>query len=178
MRSSVFLLIASLLTFGHPAIAQIGEIDVNAGPPAERPQPKNHSALWLHAKTRVTVMLKDAKGRRTGVDPKTHKVVESIPDSSCQVDFMENPYTGEARYEADQRINLEPAAEGTYELEILGLQPGPYQILVSALANNGSSLPTKEIEGLISEGERKRLQLRFDPSPNSVITVVDTPARR
>ena len=44
---------------------------------------------------------------------------------------------------------------------------------VSALAKNGSSEPSKEIEGLISEGETKELQLRFDPAPDAQLSVVD-----
>jgi hypothetical protein len=167
----IFLLAA---TFCARAYAEIGQIDVNSGPPAEPFAAHDRSALWLKSGSRVTLLVRDAQGRRTGVEPKGFKVVKDIPDSSCDVDFTGNKYTGEEHSEADERISFDPAKKGNYSLVVHGLQPGPFQVSISALSSNGSSEPSKEVEGLISEGEDKVFKLTYDPAPNATLAVVDT----
>jgi hypothetical protein len=167
--------IAGILLIGFfcvPVSAEIGEIRVEAGPPAQAPGITDRSALWLRAGTRVTVMLKDGQGRRTGVDA-SRKIFQQIPHSRCEVDFIENRYTGEQNYEASQRIGIEPVASGVYTVWVRGLQPGPYEVNISALATNGSSQPSKQLEGLISEGETKLFTLTFDPGAHTRLSVVE-----
>ncbi len=159
---------------GSSVFAQIGEIDVNAGPPAESATgPSDRSALWIESKTRVTLLVVDSRGRRTGVDPKTKKVLQEIPGSKCEVEAVENKYTGEAYVEAYERISIEPAPSTTYKFHILGLQDGPFEVNISALSRDGSSEPGKQVEGIISEAEKKSFVLTYDSSPNSHISVME-----
>jgi hypothetical protein len=176
MKRLRWLFLAGVLS---PAWAQIGEISVDAGPTAERPKSSttDRSALWLRAGTRVTVLMTDPQGRKAGVDPATRQIVQDIPNSFSDVDYVENRYTGEKEAEAYQRINIEPAAKGEYVIEVRGLQPGPFSVNVSALSSNGSSAPSKELEGLISEGEKRTLRLSFDPAPQAGLTLVDAASR-
>jgi hypothetical protein len=178
MNSIRYAVLAALLLVTDAA-CQIGEISVDAGPPAERPRSpsQDRSALWLRAGTRVTVLMTDPQGRKTGVDPATRQILQNIPNSFSDVDYVENRYTGEKEAEAYQRINIEPAEKGEYVIEVRGLQPGPFSVNVSALSSNGSSAPSKELEGLISEGEKRTLRLTFDPAPNAGLTLVDAAAR-
>jgi len=170
-RYWIFLLLFSAVS----ARADIGEIDVNAGPPAEPAAsvPQDKSALWLKSGTRVTLLVTDKQGRRAGVDPKTYGVLKDIPSSSCDVDFIQNQYTGDEHSEASERVTFDPAAKGVYTLLVHGLQSGPFEVSVSALSKDGSSEPTKEVEGIISEGENKIFKLSYDPAPNASLSVVD-----
>lgn len=170
LRVSFFLL--SVLAVA-PLQAQIGEIEAHAGPPATSASSTDRSALWLDSQTRATVLLIDPKGRRVGLDPETQKPVKEIADARSEIDFVANRYTGEPQSEAYQRIGLEPAARGTYHVILRGLQGGPYEVNISAQSREGSSEPSKRLEGLISEGEVKRFQLTFDPAPNSSLSVVE-----
>ncbi len=162
------------------AYAEIGEISVQAGPPAAASPTRSTdpSALRFQVQTRVTLLVVDSKGRRTGYDPKTDRVLQEIPNSKCDVDFVPNRYTGAAHWEAYERLAIEPAPKGLYSIRVSGLQDGPFEINISALSNQGSSEPSKQVEGLISEGENKSFQLTFDPNPDQPLSVVEQPTSR
>jgi hypothetical protein len=155
--------------------AHIGEIDVNAGPPAERAAKteQDQSTLWIISKTRVTLIVSDNRGRRTGVDPKTKKVLQEIPGSTCEVDFVKNKYTQEEAVEAYERITIAPSPSMPYRFKVLGLQDGPFEIDISALSRDGSSEPGKQVEGIISEAAQKSFVLTYDASPQSLISVFE-----
>jgi hypothetical protein len=172
-KGLIFFSLVALIA--SSAGADIGEIDIHSGPPAEPSSSHgDRSALWLKSGSRITLLVSDAQGHHTGVEPKGFKVVKGVPESSCDVDFIGNKYTGEEHAEADERITFDPAKKGVYTLLVHGLQSGPFQISISALARNGSSEPSKEVEGLISEGEDKVFKLTYDPAPNATLSVVDT----
>ncbi len=175
------LIVLGVLAFISPlhAYKPIGEIDVNV-PTTEKTTPlgqEDRSVLWIRSDTRVFVMVVDAKGRKTGVDWKTRKTLRHIPNSRCESEFIENPYTKETD-DLQENLTLEPAAKGLYVFHLRGLKPGPYTISLSALSRAGSSLPSREIEGLISEGEVKTFTLNFQPDAQQSLTVVDEPPHR
>jgi hypothetical protein len=154
--------------------AEIGEIDVNV-PTQEKAAPaapEDHSTMWIRSGSRIYVVVKDTKGRKVGVDPKTRKTLVEIPNSHCAADFVQNAYTGE-NDGLDETITFEPAAEGRYTFLLTGMQPGPYLISHSALGRGGSSLPSKEVEGLISEGEQKMFTLNFQPEATNAFSVIE-----
>jgi hypothetical protein len=162
------------LLIASPVCAFIGEIHVDVTPEKQAPAPpEDRSALWIRSGTRATLLVIDSKHRRTGVDYQTHKTLEEIPHSECETDFIENQYTGEPYSEVTERMTMRPAAKGVYELHLTGLQAGPYQVVIAALDRNGSSLPEKDLDGLISEGQKKVLRVTFDPSSDSILTVVE-----
>jgi hypothetical protein len=154
--------------------AEIGEIQVDASPEKQAPAaPTDGSALWIKSGTRATLLVVDSHQKRAGVDPKTHKTLQEIPNSTSEADFIENQYTGDPYAEVNQRITIQPAAAGIYYLRLTGLQAGPYEIVVSGQGSNGSSVPGKNLEGLISEGQVKVLQLRFNPGAQNIISFVE-----
>ena len=163
-----------------PALAtEIGEIDVRALPPEKHAHAANdRSSLWLETKTRMTAMLIDPAGRRLGVEATTYKVVKGIPGADCTADFVANPYTGDEHAEAYERMTIAPALKGVYKLQLHGLQTGPYEISAAALSRDGSSEPSKSLEGMISEGEDQTLELNFDPAPHATLSWVDTSGQR
>ena len=79
--------------------------------------------------------------------------------------------TGEPRSEVFQRISLSPAPKGTYEIRADGLQDGPFEIEIAALSSDGSSEPSKQVEGIISEKEGKLFRLAYDPAPKAQLSV-------
>lgn len=162
----------------HNAFTEIGEItvDVNGTVPAPK-APRDDSTLWLKTGTRISALLIDSKGRRTGVDPTTFKILKEIPGSDCEVDFVTNPYTGEEHSEARERMTLIPAAKGTYKLLLKGLQTGPFDIAANSLSREGSSQPSKDLEGMISEGEEKTIRLSYDPAPNAQMSLIEVPGQ-
>jgi len=162
-------------SFSQDAPSSIGEIRVQAGPAetAAPPTPKDDSGLWFHSGTRAYLLVVNARGQRTGVDPLTQQTLQEIPGSACEADFIANRYTGEEHAELDERITLQPARRGTYDLHLTGLQPGPYEVSIAAQATGGSSLPSKDLDGLISEGQEKIFKLTFDPAPGSTLRVLD-----
>jgi len=163
------------------AAAEIGEIDVRSGPAATAAAESTNAdrtALWIQTKTRITVVIVDAHGHRTGVDSSSYQTVQQIPNSDCEVNFVANRYPGEAHADAYERCTFQPAVSGTYTLNVTGLQDGPFQIDISPLSNNGSSEPSKQIEGLISAGERKTFHLRYDASPQAEMTVIEQKPHR
>jgi hypothetical protein len=166
------LLPGLLLGLAGSLPAEIGEISVDAGPPATRPAPPDRSALWVNAGTRVTILLKDQRGRRVGIDA-ARKIVKEVPHSRSEVDYIENRYTGDPDAEAMQRIEIEPAAQAVYTIFVKGLQPGPFELDVAARGKNGSSQPSKQLGGLISEGEEKIFTLTFDPDSQRLFSVVE-----
>jgi len=158
--------------------SEIGEIDVHSGPPVVSEAPATDgSVLWVLSKTRITVMMLDSKGRRTGYDFKTDKTLTEIPNSECSVDFVPNQYTGDPHSEAYQRFTIQPATSGAYTIQVRGLQDGPFQIDISAQSTNGSSEPSKQIEGLISAKEMKTFRLNYDASPSMQMTVIEQTPR-
>ncbi len=174
-RSAILIGILATCSLAY-AYKPIGEIDANV-PAAEReapPQAEDQSVLWIRSDSRVYVMVMDARGRKSGVDWKSRKTLQNIPNSRCEAEFIENQYTKETD---DLRVNmtLEPAAQGRYSFYLRGLKPGPYTISLSALSKQGSSLPSREIEGLISEGEDKTFVLDFQPEAQSALTIVEEP---
>ncbi len=180
MRKALWIGIC-LLGMAAPAArapAEIGEIDVNAGPPPEKAAPQSRSALWIESKTRATLLLADERGRRVGIDPKNRKTLQEIPNSQCETDFLTNRYTGEEQVGVYERITIEPAPSGRYRITLRGLQDGPFEVNISAQSDEGSSLPSKQLEGLISEGEFKTFRLSYDSEPHSQMTVVESPEAR
>lgn len=167
--------LAAVLFLTGLSHAEIGEIDINAGPPASAPEPANRSALWLRSSGRATVLLIDSKGRRSGVNPKTRALHKEIPGTQADADLTINKYTGEGIEQVYQHIEIKPAPKGNYQVILRGVQPGPYEVNILALSSDGSSEPNKQLEGLISDGEEKRFQLHFDPAPNSALSVVEQP---
>jgi len=173
--ASLFLVGGARLGWAQPS--SIGEIDVQAGPPVSAPAGKDGSGLWIHAGTRAYLMVIDSQGKKTGVDSKTQATVQEIPNSTCDADFMENRYTGDPHAEIDEHITIKPAVKGSYYLHLLGLQEGPYEVSIAALSREGSSLPSKDLDGLISEGQEKVFKLSFDPAPNTRLSVVEESGR-
>lgn len=162
------------LILAFPVHAEIGEIDVNAGPPTTIPAPTDASTLWINSGTFASLVVVDAHHKRTGVDAKTYNTLLEIPNSACDVDFTKNQYTGEEHSEVSERITFQPAVKGIYELHLTGLQPGPFEVRIAGLTSEGSSIPVKNLDGLISEGQVKIFKLLFDPSPtNNHLTVVE-----
>ena len=139
---------------------------------AETPVAPDRSTLWIRSGSRIYLMVQDAKGRKSGVDAKSRKTLEQIPHSQCAADFVQNQYTGD--YDGlDETITFEPAAEGRYTFVVKGMQPGPFLISLSALGRGGSSLPSKEVEGLISEGEEKVFTLHFQPEATNALSIIE-----
>ena len=169
--------VGGLLIALNAFAAPIGEIDVRSGPPASRPTEKDRSGLYIHSGTFASLLVTDVKGKRVGVDPKTKQTLQEIPNSACSTDFMANKYTGDEKSEVDEQITFEPAAKGIYLLHLTGLRDGPYALSISALSREGSSLPSKDLDGIISEGQEKIFKLSFDPAPNSQLTVVEETAK-
>ncbi len=168
MAALVFIFLPTL------TMAQIGEITIDASSPNEaKLAPHDPSAVWIHSGSRIYLMLRDAQGHRTGVDAKTRKLRQDIPNSDCQADFIENQYTGDPVSELNERLTLQPAAKGIYTLDITGLQDGPFEINILAQSRNGSSLPSKQLEGLINEGQQKTFSLKFDPDAGSPLSIVE-----
>ncbi len=156
------------------SFAEIGEIDVNV-PTQEKavpPTAPDRSTLWIRSGSRIYLVVQDAKGRKSGVESKSRKTLEQIPNSQCAADFVQNQYTGD--YDGlDETITFEPAAEGRYTFFLKGMQPGPFLISLSALGRGGSSLPSKDVEGLISEGEEKVFTLNFQPDATNAFSVIE-----
>jgi hypothetical protein len=151
----------------------IGEIDVRAAPAASSPAPTDSSALWIKSKTRVTILLTDPKGRRLGYDPKSAKTLQEIPEAKCDLEFITNRYTGDEKDEAYEELSLEPAMEGQYRIDVFALQEGPFEVNISALSRNGSSEPTRDLEGMVRQGQTKTFRLTFDASPNTPLSIVE-----
>jgi len=167
----------ALVLFGlvSPAGSEIGEIDVNV--PAREtamaaPAPQDRSALWVRSEERVFLMIVDPQGRRTGVEAKSRQTLQEIPDSACDADFNANRYTGDID-SLNERITLEPARPGVYEFRLQGLQPGPYYITLAGQGTGGSSLPSQNLDGLISEGEQKVFHLNFQPQRGQALKLVE-----
>lgn len=154
-------------------IGDLGEIDVRALPASRKAAPADHSVLWLKTGTRVTALITDPHGRKIGVDPTTYKTVRDVPGGECAVDFVANPYTGDAHAEAYEHITLTPPHKGVYRLVLHGLQTGPYEISAAALSRDGSSEPSKTLEGMITEDEDQTLELVFDPAPHAALSLVN-----
>ena len=176
MRQSLSIIFGLwiFLSFASGSSAEIGEINVNAGPAEEKAQPEDKSALWIESKTRAILLLIDDHGKRVGIDPKNRKTLHEIPNSQCETDFLTNRYTGEEQVGVYEHITMQPARRGRYKILLRGLQDGPFEVNISALSKEGSSLPYKQLEGLISEKEVKTFQLTYDSDSRSQLTVVES----
>lgn len=164
-------MIASLLSLGcrgstgdhaatrsAPAVA--GGAAQNAAAAERIPGREDASVIWIVAEDACEILLVDAEGRRTGVDPTLGTRVEEIPRSNYFSERIEDP-SGEAGFETTQMVIREPES-GRYSLSIRGAAAGDCDIGIRFYDVAGAQKTVDADTVSCGPGEGRRYVLVFD----------------
>jgi hypothetical protein len=122
----------------------------------------------------ATFLIEDPYGRRTGKDPATGQVLQEIPNSAYFEDRISNVITGKASTKISHQIQLSQPLEGIYGLTVIGLQPGPFEVIVRVFSEDGSAQPELLEDGTTVPGLQTKYQLDV-AAPGSTTTISNLP---
>lgn len=108
----------------------------------------------------------DARGARTGLDPASGKKVQEIPESAVFVDRIDDAVTGEPATSFTVQVIVNQPTEGPYRITVVGLGQ-PSELVVHAFATDGSAQPQIGLALRLEEGSRTELRLHFLKAPGS-----------
>jgi hypothetical protein len=129
------------------------------------------SQLTIDIAVNANIMIIDASKRRTGFDPATQQILKEIPNSTYAKSQIVNDVTGADSTGTDYSIGIQTPVQGTYQIIVTGLLPGPYTLEVHPYSQDGSEQPVLELQGIASKGSFTTFQFQYASTPGSTSTV-------
>lgn len=132
---------------------------------------------------KVGVRITDPRGRRIGYDPQTEKGWQELPLAQGFVDCDEDEESGALRH-CTGTIQICGPISGTYKVEVLPAETGPYSISAS-----GTSQETRDDAGFHSTDSRAELKreiqnrtpevliLKYSREPGTHIELIESDQR-
>jgi len=111
-------------------------------------------AAWVRifGRSPINLLVTDPNSRRVGYDPETQSVVNEIPGAT---------YSGPSS--EPQEIVIPNSLNGTYIVEAIGTDTGPYTITLESLDSNSSIIDSDTWQGMATPGEQYSESLSLEP---------------
>jgi hypothetical protein len=124
--------------------------------------PSNTTSLSINAYSPINLLLVDASGRRTGLDPLTGLVLNEIPNSSYVINSLGDDLHPGTSTPPVKRIEVLNPVAGNYTLEANGTGSGTFtlQFLAASARNKGLARETTAV-GVINSGATSVYQLSY-----------------
>jgi len=121
------------------------------------------------------LLLKDPKGRRTGVEPRTGRTFKEIPQSFYEFEGIDDAVSGAPGPESGI-IEVRNPVSGRYSLEIIGRAPGYYVIEITGYDKNLQPSKILLKKSKIIRGASRTFSFRYSPEPGKRIVTPEGPA--
>jgi hypothetical protein len=121
--------------------------------------PLRAAGVRVTAQSPINLLVTDPIGRQVGYDPIIHSVVNEIPYAT---------YSGPGS--EPQEIAIPNSINGTYEVDAIGTDTGPYTISVESLDSNSSVIDSDTWEGVAFPDEQYNETLNLDADGSFVLS--------
>jgi hypothetical protein len=135
---------------------------------------ENISELDIAVGGNAELRVIDEMGRHTGLNNDTQMIVEDIPDSVYFRDALENDETGEAPLETGHLVEIDQPVQGTYRVDLIGVNLGTYTLSIRVFSHDGSAQPPIVIQGILGVDSTSSFQILLSLEPNAVSKVTRT----
>jgi hypothetical protein len=138
--------------------------------------PGDISELDLTVGDAAEILVIDSSGRKTGYDSSVGQIVQQIPSSTYFRDALQDDVTGAPPTETIHFTEIFQPSQGTYDIQVNGLQLGTYSLSIRMFSQDGSPQPGQIITGIAGYGSSSlfSIQLNSTPGANSNVVVVAT----
>ncbi len=125
---------------------------------ALRPSPDVPAAsiterLSVSASGRVTLLVVDPAGNRTGIDPVSGSRTEGIPNSTHFMDSLTDDVTGDLSNDVSHSVYVGEPSPGRYEIRLTVSQGGPFRISATTFFASGAHATPLFIDGVGVQGQ-------------------------
>lgn len=127
--------------------------------------------LGTHLRPAAELLLTDPKGRKTGLDPAQRKAYQEIPNSSYELEGIDDDETGEPGPSSGIVDVWCAPEEGEYTLEVIGILRGQYQLEV--VGTDLELEPSHRLLGPLSirPGARHKYVIGYERRPGAQVKV-------
>ncbi|MGO9270322.1 MAG: choice-of-anchor D domain-containing protein, partial [Terriglobia bacterium] len=149
-------------------LSQYGEFNIWGF--VDDPQGDN-SALDFSVGQSATLLVTDASGRRTGVDPTTGTVVKEIPGSGYFTTAIDDDEVGGPGTGPSNLLDTFQPSPGAFTVVLNGVQTGSYSLSMRAFSPDGSSQPPVVLQGATAPGAKTTYHIEYSPTPVPVASL-------
>ena len=126
----------------------------------------DQSALEVATGETADLVLIDGSGKRTGLDSASGKHVAELSLSSVFRDLLTNNLTG-ALGRLGHSVQVLQPGDGAYRIIVLGLKPGPYDLLIHGFRKDGKAQPPVRLNGTVAAGSSFTFTLNYSSTGTS-----------
>lgn len=135
-------------------------------------QNENLSELDIAVSDNAELLVVNGSGLRAGFDVPSGTVVEEIAGSSYFSDSLDDDETGEPATETGRFVQIKEPAEGTYRVDVIGVNLGTYTLSIRTFSQDGSPQPPLVIQGITGIGSTSTFQIQLALGSGAISTVV------
>lgn len=132
--------------------------------------PGDISSLDVASGDDVEILVTNPEGTNTGFNPTSRETVEAIPDSVYFKDRLDDDETGAAATETGHIVQISQPLQGTYDVNVVGLSAGTYEVSMRVFAQDGSAEPPIVVKGIRGAGTQNTFELQVTTPPGSTST--------
>jgi hypothetical protein len=145
----------------HTLLSQYGQFNV-VGFVADPPD--NMSGFDVTVGTNADVSVQDSAGQITGFDSSSGQYLSAIPQSTHVIDATDDEETGAPPIGSMHLVNIFQPSNGSYQVAVTAIQPGPYTLNLNTYSTDGSAQPPLSIGGIAGVGSSSTFQVQFSGS--------------
>jgi hypothetical protein len=120
------------------------------------------------------VLVTDPDGLETGVtNAATGDDVQDIPQSYHFVDELDNDDPATAPFAAAiaHTVGIVQPAQGTYQIAVVGLSLGAFNVQVLPIATDGTPIGTTSLIGIANAGTQSAFNIKLSTAPGATLSV-------
>jgi hypothetical protein len=110
------------------------------------------SHLEIQAQSPVTMTVTDPIGNQSGIET-NGAVLEGIPQSTYEAAVADSEDGGFVDPDGPKTVRIDAPMAGTYRVDLIGTNSGPYTLVWHESDSNGTQLGTNSYTGTISPGQ-------------------------
>jgi uncharacterized protein YjdB len=139
--------------------------------------PPDSSRLDIAVGDSVSLLVVDAAGRRTGLDPSTGAILNEIPGSAYFDTSVDDEDTVDPGHvfgpptPVTHQVDIFNPLQGAYTVTLSGVQTGSYVLALTAFSQDGSAQPLRVLRGNANPGSTSSTTVQFSPAPNSTLVL-------
>jgi hypothetical protein len=129
------------------------------------------AGIWIRFHSPGELLLTDPSGRRTGINPLTGQSFSEIPSSIYHEFGQDDDETGEMDANTIKEVEVAPAVDGEYKVDVLGTTDGTYALEIRTydLDLNHSGATFEDVP--ISAGQVHGYRFQFSKAVGSNVDV-------